>query len=63
MKKLVLDRETLKVLSPADARRVQGGRKFSDLPGCSDGGSPCTHSCPPNTPPSYLISCTCPPPY
>lgn len=50
-KKLVLKRETLKVLTPADARQVQGGRdRFSQVPGCSDGGGPyCTMTCPPYT--------------
>ncbi len=48
-KKLVLNRETLKVLKPADARQVQGGqpREFSVVPGCSDGGGKyCTMYCP-----------------
>lgn len=61
MKKLVLKRETLKVLTPADARQVQGGRKFSEAAGCSLGdGTYCTMGCPPNTPISILRSCTCP---
>ena len=61
MKKLVLKRETLKVLTPADARQVQGGRGLSDAPGCSVGpGNVCTMGCPPNTPMSRLLSCGCP---
>ena len=55
-KKLVLNRETLKVLKPSDARQVQGGRPFSEVPGCSDGGGPyCTMSCPP-----YSSASRCP---
>lgn len=44
-KKLVLDRETLKVLTPKDARRVQGGEKpISELADCTE-GKPCTSGC------------------
>lgn len=44
MKKLKLDRETLKVLTPKDARRVQGGRPISELANCTE-GKPCTSGC------------------
>lgn len=46
MKKLVLDKETLKVLTPSDTSRVQGGALpiFSELRDCSL-GSPCTSGC------------------
>ena len=46
MKKLVLDKETLKVLSPSDTSRVQGGMPpaWSDLVDCSL-GNPCTSGC------------------
>jgi hypothetical protein len=43
-KKLILNRETLKVLSPSDARRVQGGMRISDMRNCSE-GNPCTSGC------------------
>lgn len=43
-KKLVLDRETLKVLTPTDARRVQGGRPISEMANCTE-GKPCTSGC------------------
>lgn len=43
-KKLVLDRETLKVLTPKDARRVQGGLPISEMPNCTE-GNPCTSGC------------------
>ena len=47
MKKLVLSRETVRVLSPSDAQRVQGGMPpvgWSELRNCSL-GSPCTSGC------------------
>jgi hypothetical protein len=46
MKKLVLNKETLKVLSPSEAHRVQGGMRpvSSDLPNCT-AGPPCTSGC------------------
>ena len=46
MKKLVLDKETLKVLTPSDTSRVQGGALpiFSELRDCSL-GTPCTSGC------------------
>jgi hypothetical protein len=45
-KKLTLNRETLRLLSDAEIRRVVGGLKgeWSDLPGCS-AGKPCTSEC------------------
>ena len=47
-KRLTLDRETLKLLSPSDTAQVQGGlpREFSELKGCSLGGGVCTSGCP-----------------
>lgn len=62
MKKLVLDKETLKVLSPSDTSRVQGGALpiWSDLRDCSL-GTPCTSGCTTGsgncTPPTYLRGC------
>jgi hypothetical protein len=46
MKKLVLDKETLKVLTPSDTSRVQGGMlpEWSALRDCSL-GTPCTSGC------------------
>ena len=64
MKKLVLDKETLKVLSPSETSRVQGGAmpEFSELVDCSM-GRPCTSGCTTGsgncTPPSFLHSCNC----
>ncbi len=46
MKKLTLNKETLKVLSPSDTRKVQGGlpKQWSELANCSE-GNPCTSGC------------------
>jgi hypothetical protein len=46
MKKLVLNKETLKVLSPSDTSRVQGGAppRLTELDGCTL-GTPCTDGC------------------
>jgi hypothetical protein len=47
MKKLVLKRETLKVLTSSEARRVQGGLddEWTAKVDCSYGGGPCTSGC------------------
>jgi len=63
MKTLKLNRETLRVLSPTDARRVQGGvPPISDLAGCTL-GAPCTSGCTEDTkncaPETWLRSCGC----
>ncbi|WP_186409286.1 hypothetical protein [Candidatus Accumulibacter aalborgensis] len=48
MKKLTLDRETLKLLTPSDSAQIHGGMKknVSDdgNSGCSK-GNPCTSAC------------------
>lgn len=47
--KLKLNRETLRVLTDAEAHRVAGGLRaeFSEMKGCSEGGGPvCTANCP-----------------
>lgn len=62
MKKLVLNRETLKVLTPSEARKVQGGEmpEFSRMVDCSL-GAPCTSGCTRTsvncTPTTYLRGC------
>ena len=62
MRKLVLDKETLKVLSPSDTSRVQGGMppEWSDLRDCSL-GNPCTSGCTTGSgnclPPTFLRGC------
>jgi len=64
MKKLMLDKETLKVLSPSETSHVQGGMRpvWSDLVDCSL-GSPCTSGCTTGsgncTPNSVINSCLC----
>jgi hypothetical protein len=60
MKKLVLNRETLKVLNPSEARKVQGGRPISELANCTE-GTPCTSGCTTGSrncsPATYLRGC------
>jgi len=49
MKKLTLNRETLKLLGPADAAKIQGGMKaVTDTKGCdaSSKKTPCSSGCP-----------------
>ncbi|MFC4309115.1 hypothetical protein ACFPN2_08495 [Steroidobacter flavus] len=57
-KKLVLDRETLKVLTPKDASRVQGGaaRPISEMADCT-AGKPCTSGCTTNSKNCYPCPC------
>lgn len=47
MKKLVLNRETLKMLSPSEARRVQGGRPPKTEGACASEICPTNKGCPP----------------
>ena len=50
MKKLTLNRETLKLLKPSDAAKVQGGRKAvtDTVKGCDAKSEkkPCSSGCP-----------------
>jgi len=62
MKTLKLNRETLRVLSSTDARRVQGGvPPISDDPGCTTALCTlcCTGDTKPCPPETYLRTCDC----
>jgi hypothetical protein len=50
MKRLVLNRETLKTLSPSEARRVQGGRPPETIGACESESCSTNKTCPPMPP-------------